>query len=347
MRIKIAVLLQCILLFCTQSVRAVNIEMVTVGNPGNAPNKRYNLQSRPEGFGAVNYVYQIGKYEITAGQYAEFLNAVAASDRYRLYNTNMWASIYGCKIERLGSDGSYTYQVADDRKNRPVNYVSWGDSARFINWLHNGQPTGSQDLTTTEDGAYFLNGTTSGNALWVVKRELDARYFFPTEDEWYKAAYHDQNAGLAATYFDFPTGTDAWPGNDLINPDPGNNANFVFNRPTIGSPFYTTEVGEFENSESPYGTFDQGGNVWEWNEAAVNNGGRRLRGGSFQSDIEHLFASHRSYYFPPTNEHYLWGFRIAAAAPIPEPTYLALFSIAAIMLGGSRLRTRPSTANRW
>jgi formylglycine-generating enzyme required for sulfatase activity len=92
--------------------------MVTVGNPGNAPNKRYNLQSRPEGFGAVNYVYQIGKYEITAGQYAEFLNAVAASDRYRLYNTNMWASIYGCKIERLGSDGSYTYQVADDRKKK-------------------------------------------------------------------------------------------------------------------------------------------------------------------------------------------------------------------------------------
>ena len=25
-------------------------------------------------------------------------------------------------------------------------------------------------------------------------------------------------------------------------------------------------MGEFENSESPYGTFDQGGNVWEWNE---------------------------------------------------------------------------------
>ena len=36
---------------------------------------------------------------------------------------------------------------------------------------------------------------------------------------------------------------------------------------SIGSPYYRTNVGEFENSASAYGTFDQGGNVWEWNEA--------------------------------------------------------------------------------
>ena len=26
--------------------------------------------------------------------------------------------------------------------NFPVNYVSWGDAARFCNWLQNNQPTG-------------------------------------------------------------------------------------------------------------------------------------------------------------------------------------------------------------
>ena len=31
--------------------------------------------------------------------------------------------------------------------------------------------------------------------------------------------------------------------------------------------YYTTVVGEFQNSPSPYGTFDQAGNVWEWNDA--------------------------------------------------------------------------------
>ena len=32
---------------------------------------------------------------------------------------------------------------------------------------------------------------------------------------------------------------------------------------TIGAPYWRTVVGEFENSESPYGTFDQSGNVNE------------------------------------------------------------------------------------
>ena len=28
--------------------------------------------------------------------------------------------------------------------------VSWGDAARFCNWMHNGQKTGVEDSTTTE-----------------------------------------------------------------------------------------------------------------------------------------------------------------------------------------------------
>ena len=41
------------------------------------------------GFGAVGYMYNIGKYEVTAGQYCEFLNKVAATDTYGLYNDSM------------------------------------------------------------------------------------------------------------------------------------------------------------------------------------------------------------------------------------------------------------------
>ena len=51
----------------------------------------------------------------------------------------------------------------------------------------------------------------------------------------------------------------------------GNNANYYtapVPTPSIRGK-YTTVVGEFQNSDSPYGTFDQGGNVWEWNEAVV------------------------------------------------------------------------------
>src|SRR3990172_7464768 len=102
----------------------------------------------------------------------------------------MGSSSYGCKIQPCGASGCYTYSVASDWANRPVNYVSWGDAARFTNWLTNGQPTGPQNVLTTEDGSYSLNGATSLEALMAVARKPDAKYVIPTKDEWYKVAYH-------------------------------------------------------------------------------------------------------------------------------------------------------------
>ena len=72
----------------------------------------------------ISCILQIGKHEVTAAQYCEFLNAVAATDTYGLYNTNMWTHNAGCKIERSGLPGGYTYVVAQDWADRPVNFVS-------------------------------------------------------------------------------------------------------------------------------------------------------------------------------------------------------------------------------
>ena len=160
------------------------VETVTVGNPGNAgewSGESYGGYGPDRICGAVDYTYNIGKYEVTAGQYEAFLNAVAATDTYGLYNTNMWSHDYGCKIAQTGSPGSYEYSVAPGWADRPVNYVSWGDAARFANWLHNGQPTGAQDLTTTEDGSYYIYGATSRAALITVVRRPDATWVIPTE----------------------------------------------------------------------------------------------------------------------------------------------------------------------
>ena len=159
---------------------AAQIETVTVGNPGNPGT--LSGESVLGGFGpdricgAVGYVYDIGRYEVTAGQYAAFLNAVAASDTYGLYNTNMWESERGCRIQRSGTPGGYTYSVASDWANRPVNYVSWGDAARFANWLHNGQPTGLQGVGTTEDGSYALGGAVDEEGLMAIARSDDATF---------------------------------------------------------------------------------------------------------------------------------------------------------------------------
>ncbi len=325
-------------IFSGIAAQAVTIDLVTVGNPGNAPDTRYYGRS----MGAVPYVYSMGKYEITTGQYCEFLNAVAATDTYGLYNSYMSISGAGrCMIRQLGSSGNYTYlvdangdgQVDADWVNRPVNLVCWGDAARFCNWLYNGQPSGLQDLSTTEDGSYFLNGATSYEALIAVTRKANAGWVIPTENEWYKAAYH-KNDGVTGHYWDYPTGTNSVPSCLIVNPDPGNNANFSgLGGPTIGGPYWRTEVGEFENSESPYGTFDQGGNVWEWTEGIVfreSQGNERvLRGGSEQDDSSALAA----YYYAidyPTDESTLFGFRVAY---VPEPGAITVFLGGGITFG--------------
>ena len=276
------------------SAQAVSIDVVAVGNPGNAG--QLSGTGAPGGYGpaavvgAVDYDYAIGKYDVTAGQYCAFLNAVAGNDPYGLYNSSM-GSPAGCQITQHGTGGSYTYDFSgattgdeSDWANLPVNDVSWGDAARFVNWLQNGEPVGtltgnpSLDGWLTEDGTYDLDGATTYDALMAVTRQAGSRWWLPTENEWYKAAYYDPDKPGGAGYWQYATATNKVPSNALLDPDPGDNANF-YN--TVGTPYYRTPVGAFENSISPYGTFDQDGDVWQWNETAVTSTSFGLRGGSY------------------------------------------------------------------
>ncbi len=286
--------------------------------------------------GAVDYAYSMAKFEITAAQYVEFLNAVAATDSYGLYTTEMWSNDVGCKIDRQGTAGSYSYVVDPQWANRPVNYVTWGDAARFANWMHNGQPIGQQNSLTTEDGSYALNGATTDAELMTVSRQANATWVIPTEDEWYKSAYHE-NDGDTAHYYDFPTTADAIPGNQV---DGGENRatyyDYLGGGETIGDPYYRTLVGAHINSLSPYGTFDMGGNVAEWNEENIYGSGRGLRGGSYDSfGPNDLRSSYRGYRSPTTASETV-GFRLAV---VPEPSILLLMAIAGLSLSAMRRTT--------
>jgi len=326
-------------------VGLASLETVLVQNPGNPADLRV-MNDGTGGRGSVSYAYFIGRYEVTAAQYCLFLNAVAASDPYGLYNPYMdyeaHPDRYGCNIRRSGSPGSYTYSVAPDWANRPVNHVSWGDAARFVNWLHNGQPIGAQGPGTTETGAYTLNGAMTVPELRAVTRNPGWRWALPTEDEWYKAAYH-KNDGLTAHYWEYPTGADAVPSNALgIPTDPGNNATYSAGYgsgfSTIGAPYWRTEVGAHENSASPYGTFDQGGNVWEWNETMIDKDGHArggMRGGSSDFLFIYMHASCRFYAYTPTYESSGVGFRVCA---IPEPVPILMLALTGLA-GLRRKRT--------
>ena len=245
-------LLSLPLIGLASSAPAVTIDWVTVGVPGNG------CDPQSQGcFGSVAYGYQISKYEVTNAQYAEFLNAVASNDIHGLYSTNMGSPNFNGGITQAcapGGNAPGTYGVIAGRGDMPVNWVSFYDAMRFANWLHNGKPTGAQDDTTTEDGAYTFSGHES-----VGARNAGAAIFIPSEDEWYKAAYYD---AASTSYFDYPAGSDTQTtcATPTATPNRGN---------CNGAVGDLTDVGSYTGSASPYGTFDQGGNVFEWNEAIV------------------------------------------------------------------------------
>ena len=160
-----------------------------------------------------------------------------------------------------------------------------------------------------------------------VVRKASASVWLPSEDEWYKAAYH-KNDGVTGNYFLYPTSSDSTPGRDMTEAtNPGNNANYYDSGYLIGSPYYRTEVGEFELSDSPYGTFDMGGNVWEWNETLIDSS-RVDRGGSngsYDADLRSSDPNRGN----PLKEYVAIGFRVAS---VPEPATMSMLAIGGLAL---------------
>jgi sulfatase modifying factor 1 len=301
---------------------AVTIDWVVVGDPGNAADTP-STNCYAANCGSVADPYLISKYEVTNAQYAEFLNLKAAADPLTLYNTNMGSNAQG-GIARSGISGGYTYTVKPGFADKPVNYVSFYDSLRFTNWLNNGQ--GSAD---TETGAYtLLGGTATPSNGTTVLRNPGANIFLPSENEWYKAAYYD---GLSATYFDYPAGTNT-PTVCAAPTGAANRANCNF---AVGG---LTNVGAYTGSASPYGTFDQGGNVAEWNEQ-IDGSRRGFRGGNWIVVAGSLAASLRTSN-EPIVEGDGFGFRVASVVPEPGTGLLLMAGLAGVAARQQRRKRR-------
>ena len=282
------------------------MDWVSIGNVNNAADTadgdQYN--NGTQSYGAVDHAYQIGKYEVTNAQYGEFLNAKGQSNANSIYNTNM--PTYG--ITQSGTSGSFSYTVTTALANHPVVYVSWFDAARFANWMMNGQGNASM-----ETGAYTLNNATSG----IITANIGAQVYIPSENEWYKAAYYN---AANASYSLYPNGQ-----NTITTAD----ANYGG---AVGS---STNVGTYSGDPSSYGTNDQGGNVWEWNDAVISGSSRGLRGGAWDDNgnvDSSLRSSGRGSVFPAF-EYYDIGFRVAS---VPEPTSMVL----SVLAGGMMLIRR-------
>ena len=261
---------------------SVDIDFVDIGNAGNTGDTANTVNGVNPG--AVAYDYSIGKFEVTADQWA----AVIAADSV------------------VGNAGSWS-------GSQPTASSSWYEAAKFANWLTSGNAL--QGAYTFTDSTTFT-GVDRATALTTY----GTIYVLPSEDEWYKAAYLKSDGSGYTTY---ATG-------DSV-PTAGTEANYN----GVNSEAWNVGSGIEENN----GTYDMGGNVFEWGESAFDgtlddpNESRVLRGGAWNYASFALQSSIRLINAPTIETNNL-GFRVAsvsaAVAVVPEPSSVGLLVIGAM-----------------
>ena len=300
------------------------IEWVEVGDPGNPPRP---VAQDPSG--SVAYVFEMARTEVTNAQYAAFLGAVAGSDPNGLWSSFMQTNALG-GIERSGLDGAFQYTVKPGMADKPVNYTSFWDVVRFANWLHNGAPMGNQDETTTEDGAYTI--TPGGVAANGIVRNPDALYAIPFRDEWLKAGYYED---APQTWYESPAQSQSQMANGAPQDDDGNTGNCGMPQSVL------YDVGSYTLSVSPWGTFDQGGNMTEWSETIAGGGSQRLWLGSSWAGGCAGTTPGSAPFRVPASELVNLGFRVVrlspASVPLLGPGSIAMFVAFVSSLGVGRL----------
>lgn len=83
----------------------------------------------PDAFPKGYKAFHVMKYEISQGQYADFLNTLpspAASQRY--------VGSFSNYRNRLNNNGLYPNQFYSDRPDRAQNYLSWHDLCAYLDW---------------------------------------------------------------------------------------------------------------------------------------------------------------------------------------------------------------------
>ncbi len=267
----------CVSTATADLVRGIDIDFVTIGNPGNPGDTR--IYAIPPGCGAVGYTYQIGKYEVTNAQWYDFVTAAGAP-------TGNPSDAYDDSAHFTGD-------------NQPANEVSWYEAAQFSNYLTSGDKS---------QGAYQFSGNNANPGDFEgIDRDSALStygivYVIPTEDEWYKAAYYGRRPNGSYGYSYYANGT-------YTAPIAGVDTNYD---DTVGQPW---DVGVGNGTKEQNGTYDIMGNVWEWNETLIVGSYRGVRGGTY-ADVGYVLRSSSRYYVTyPDYEYYHVGFRVASMKP--------------------------------
>jgi len=253
--------------------------------------------------------YEIGKYELTNGEYADVLNWALAQGYLTTTASSSTVTAYGQELLDFGdpdcrisySDGEFRVERRDgcSMEDYPVIEVSWYGAAVYCNWLSEANGLQPCYNTSTWNCDFSKNG-----------------YHLPTEAQWERAAAWD-----GSRHYRYANGSDS------ISCSVANYYDHGFCNPLgLGSYPYTSPVGYYTGAASPVGCYDMSGNVWElcndrWyrvytsdpvtDPTGPSSGSHRVaRGGSWGRDDKHVRTTMRGR-FDPQTAAYHYGFRVA------------------------------------
>jgi len=264
----------------------------------------------------------MGKYEITNGQYCEYLNsAIGSGSIYvtngkvygtgndRVYFDTSTSSSYS-QIEYNGSIFSVRTKGGRDMSNDPVVMVNWYGAFAYCNWRS--QQEGREQCYDLATATFICDFSKKG-------------YRLPTEAEWEYAA----RGGLSGKRFplgDTITHSQAnYRSSSLYSYDISPTRDFHPTWDDDGIYPYTSPVGSF--APNGFGLYDVTGNVWEWcndwysdtyyQTSPTNNptgpeftSYRVVRGGAWGGLAYDCRAAHRCYLFSPNPRYNYLGFRV-------------------------------------
>jgi iron(II)-dependent oxidoreductase len=267
------------------------------GGPEELPQHSVNLPA-----------YQIGKYEVTRGQYRKFMEAGGYEDS-RYWSTEGWKWKESEAIDYAGMNGQVTHAVRPHTKDKRHEPEHWAAEQEWIGHGHD-HPRFTQTDNHPVVGVTYYEA--EAYCKWAGGR-------LPTEAEWEKAARWDEKQQHANT----------WPWGDTWDPEKCNNAE---DHSPAGGGYKVNQsapVGSYPQGASPYGCLDMVGNAYEWvagwsksypgNPEPFDRTNQYLsvKGGCWDDGPLGVRCSYRGWYLPPSSSgtgpddsDYI-GFRVA------------------------------------
>jgi len=252
--------------------------------------------------------YQIGKYEVTRGQYRKFIEAGGYEDS-RYWSSDGWKWKQSDVIDYAGMHGNVARTVRPNAKEKRREPEHWAAEQEWIGHGH-GHPRFTQTDNHPVVGLTYYEA--EAYCKWAGGR-------LPTEAEWEKAARWNEKQQHANT----------WPWGDTWDPEKCNNAD---DHNPAGGGYRVNQsapVGSYPQGASPYGCMDMVGNAWEWvadwsksypgNPKPFDHTAayRLVKGGCWDDGPSGVRCAYRGWYLPPSSSgtgpgdsDYI-GFRVA------------------------------------